>query len=219
MYKSLGLFVFAIFAYACQSSNQQEITRYHEDGRAKPVVAIASMIDSTSSELLWSLSDEFTALIKNDLENKNELYLLEQQDYEGSTPSNESPFNNEFSWVKTAFSPNEFVVFMELVEHEDVPAEKIDGHASTDFQETSYNLTMKVRLRIIDLRKETPKVVLQEYLDNAYFVPKNLIRTDYNRVVFGTREYEETPMSIAHSTLAKEIAERVSDYILLAKSR
>ena len=56
-------------------------------------------------------------------------------------------------------------------------------------------------------------------IKESYFIPKTLIPTDYNTAVWGTDEFRNSPMGIAHAQLAQEIAARVSDYILLAKSR
>ena len=54
---------------------------------------------------------------------------------------------------------------------------------------------------------------------DSYYIPKTLIPVNYNEVVWGSDEYKKTPMGIAHSQLIQEIVSRVSDYVLLAKSR
>ncbi len=221
MYKKLGLCALTLLAFGCQSNKQEEITRFHEDGRAKPTVVLVPMIDSTSYDIPWSLSDEFLSLVQNDIEQLGELYLLPKEEYESAKTKGESPFATDLGWIKEAFASNEFIVFTEMVEHADIPANLQNNEMGSlaDFQETSYNLNMKLRVRIIDNRGARPKVILQEYITNSYFVPKNLIRSDYNKVIFGTTEYNSTPMSIAHTVLASELVKRISDYILLAKSR
>ena len=78
---------------------------------------------------------------------------------------------------------------------------------------------MGVRLRILDLRGSEPKIVLQEKIYDSYYIPKTLFPTDYNTVSWGTEEYKNSPLGIAHTRLIKEITTRVSEYILLAKSR
>ena len=58
-----ALFAASLFLIGgCCNSCKNEMTRYHEDGKKKPSVAIASMIDTTSFEIPWSLSEELHAL-------------------------------------------------------------------------------------------------------------------------------------------------------------
>lgn len=209
----LSAIVLGILAASCSRSSD-EVSRYHEDGRAKPVVAVASMIDTTSFDASWSLSEELTSMIVDQVSSSGEIFVKSQDDF----PFAENPFSSgDLSWMKREFQDKEFVVFLELVEHEAVPATK--GKKIHSPQEVSTNLNMSVRLRVIDLRQATPKIVLQEMVRDSYFIPKALLPTDYTTAVWGTDEYRKSPMGIAHLQLSQEIANRISDYILLAKSR
>ena len=200
----------ALVAMGCGHSNY-EISRYHEDGRAKPLVAVASMIDTTSFDAAWSLSEEFTASVVNQVSQGGEIFVILQEEF----PFSENPFSGgDLSWMRREFQDKEFVVFLELVEHEIVPAEK-----NRSPLEVSSNLNMAVRVRVVDLRPAQPKVVLQEMVRDTYFIPKTLIPTDYSVVVWGSDEYRKSPIGIAHAQVVNEISSRVSDYILLAKSR
>jgi hypothetical protein len=194
---------------AC-SSNETQISRFHDDGRAKPVVAVAQLIDTTSIDMPWSLSEELTTSIVKKLSQTGAIFVKIKEDLAYS----ENPFGQDLSWVKREFPEEEFAVFLELVRHEAVPAVK--GKPKTD---VSHNLEMAVRARVIDLRGHEPRIVLQEMVKDAYFIPKTLIPTDYSRAVWGTDEFRKSPMGIAHAGLVQEISLRLSDYILLAKSR
>lgn len=201
-----------LLAAACNSSNES-MTRYHENGMAKPVVAIASMIDTTSFDAPWSLSEELTSMLVQKIVQGNQIYVEAPDE-----PSfAENPFGNDLSWIKKEFPSHEFVVFLELVEHETVPA--IKSKKNLPPQEISSNLNMAVRVRVVDLRGSAPRIVLQEMIRDNYFIPKTLLPTDYSLVTWGTEDYRKSPMGIAHTQLVQEIAHRVSDYILLAKSR
>jgi len=204
--------IIGMFAVSCNRCCE-ETTRFHDDGRAKPVVAITSMIDTTSFDAPWSLSEEFTSIIVNQVAASGEIYVQAHEEF----PSNENPFNADISWMKKEFSSQEFAVFLELVEHDNVPATK--GKKNFNPYEVSTNLEMAVRIRVVDLRGSHPKIVLQEMVRDSYFIPKTILLTDYSNTGWGTSEYRKTPMGIAHSQLAQEIANRISDYILLAKSR
>jgi len=198
--------------FGCGQKNNTT-TRYHEDGRAKPVVAIAPLLDTTSFDVPWSISEEITSTLTRQISQTNQIFVSSRDDFAIA----ENPFGNDFSWMKQEFEPHEFVVFLELVEHEIIPVGK---EKTTAFpQEVSKNLKMGIRIRVMDLRGATPKIVLQEMIRDSYYIPKTLIPTDYNVVVWGSESYQKSAMGIAHAHISQEIASRVSDYILLAKSR
>ena len=208
----LPALMLGLLAVGCNRS-QDSTTRYHEDGRAKPVVAVASMIDTTSFDAPWSLSEELTTMVVERVGRSGQIYVVSKED----DAFDENPFGQDLSWMKRDFQEQEFAVFLELVEHEAAPANKLKQNLPP--QEVSINLNMAVRLRVVDLRGAVPKIVLQEMVRDTYFIPKTLIPTDYSIAVWGTDEYRKSPMGIAHEQLVQEIAARVSDYILLAKSR
>ena len=204
-----------ILASCCCKSNE-EVSRYHEDGRAKPMVAVATMIDTTSFDAPWSVSEELTSMIVKEIAQSKTIFVNGKDEYAFA----ENPFGNDLNWVKREFSGQEFVAFFELVEHEAVPATKDKRlPKNTAPQEFATNLNLAVRIRVVDIRGATPKVVLQEVVRDTYYIPKSILPTDYTQVVWGTEEYKNTPMGIAHAQIVHEIASRVSDYVMLAKSR
>ncbi len=210
--RPVSLLVLSVFAIGCTRSSDL-MTRYHEDGRAKPVAFIAPMIDTASFDAPWSISEELTSMIVSQIGGTGKIYIVSKED----DSFGETPFGQDLSWVKKEFPSEEFAVFLELVEHELSPASK--GKKNLSPHEVSFNLNMAVRLRVIDTRGQTPKIVLQEIVKDSYFIPKTLTPTDYVTACWGSAEFHKTPMGIAHSQITKEIASRVSDYILLAKSR
>ena len=125
-----------------------------------------------------------------------------------------NPFACDLAWIKSEFPDHEFAVFLELAEHDFVPPVK--NHSSG---EVPNNLSMGIRIRVVDLRGASPKIVLQEIVRDAYYIPRTLLPTDYSSVTWGTEEYRKSPMGIAHAQIAREVAARISEYILLAKSR
>jgi hypothetical protein len=198
---------------SCQHTTSPEFTKFYEDGRAKPVVAIAPIIDTSSFDMSWSLSEELQDMLVDHLAKKGTIYIPEQSNV--SLHSSENPFGSDLSWVKREFAPNEFVVFLEVIQHEHVPA-----RAVTDPLETaSTNLNIAARVRIVDIRSGHPKIVLQELIKDSYFFPKNILPVDYSLVSYGTEDFLLTPIGVAHGKFAKLLVERLNDYILLAKSR
>lgn len=199
------------FLASCNRGSNDEMSRFHEDGRIKPSIAIASMLDTTNFDASWSLSDELTDGVMNQIASTGQVYVHSEQE----SPFIQNPFDLNLGWMKREFHSEEFVAFLELVEHEFTPVIT----SGITAQEASNNLNMSVRLRVVDLRPDTPKIVLQEMIRDSYFIPKTLIPCDYTVEVWGTENYRKTPMGVAHAQLITEIANRITDYILLAKSR
>jgi hypothetical protein len=189
------------------------VTRYHEDGRAKPIVAIASVIDTTSCDLPWSLSEELTMAITQNVQRHPDLFV--EPSYDLTLADN--PFSLDLSWMNKEFKAphHEFVVFLELAKHEVQPVLKHD----LPKEELSSSLDIAVRLRVVDVRKGEPEIILQELVEGDFFIPKNLFPTNYEVACWGTREYESTLLAQAHQQIVRSISSRIADYILLAKSR
>lgn len=206
--------LFSLAIAAC-SKTGSDLTRFHEDGRAKPVVAIASLIDTTSLDLPWSLSEELTSMIAEKVAKEGSIYVSVREDLSAT----DTPFGSDLSWVKREFPEDQFVVFLELVEHQSVSVAAQDRAKSAAPFESAMNLKTAVKMRVVDLRSTTPKIVLQELIRDSYYVPKNIVPTDYRLACWGTSDFLKSPMGLAHTQLVREIALRISDYIQLAKSR
>lgn len=204
--------LFVILAVGC-SRTCDFMSRYHEDGTAKPIALVTSVIDTSSFDAPWSLSEEFTSSILSQVGHSGKIYVVSKEE----ETFHENPFGADLMWMKREFPTQEFVVFMELVEHDLVPVAKPKKESST--QDLSSNLNLALRLRVIDVRGATPQIVLQEVIKDSYFIPKTLLPVDYNTTVWGHPEFSKTAMGIAHAQIAKEAASRISDYIMLAKSR
>ncbi|MFA5250486.1 MAG: CT253 family lipoprotein [Parachlamydiales bacterium] len=209
----------AFFLAGCNSNKSCTTCRYFDDGSAKPTVVLVPMLDSTSYDAPWSLSEEFSSQIKTALETNDALYF--PLDLNLNTNCKENPFGQDLRWMKNSFKGADFVVFMELVEHEDVPLIKTvkDPKAVSEFRRNASNLNMAMRVRIVDVRKAEPAIVLQEMLKDSYYTANTIEKTDYNQITWGSEHYKNTPMGIAHSEFAKMIEERINDYIQLAKTR
>jgi len=205
--------LFTLSAIACNRSDS-DLARFFEDGRAKPVVAVASVIDATSLDLPWSLSEELTSLVVSAISKGGSICVLAKD----GLASTDTPFSSDLSWVKREFPEDQFVVFLELVEHEIIAASSNPKVVAEPF-ETAMNLKMAVKMRVIDLRNLSPRIVLQEMVRNSYYIPKNAVPTDYRVSGWGTNDFFKSPMGLAHQQLVHEISQRVCDYIQLAKSR
>jgi len=216
MRKSLFCLLGILFLVGCRKKND-EFTLFHEDGRAKPIVKIAPVIDSSNYELSWSLSEELTDLIVNITAQKGSLYIpLEKTSHDHIT---QNPFGNDLAWVKNHYKNSEFVVFTEIVEHEDAIADKKTDQEISDIRKQSHDLNISMRVRVIDLRYDVPKIVLQEIIKDTFYISKNVLHSNCDIVVWGTEEYSKSPMGLAHMQVARYLVDQINDYVLLAKSR
>jgi len=206
-YLALAIFSLLVFTSCSNSADNSTASRFYDDGRARPVVAISSVIDSTTYDLPWSLSEEITYLIKNQLSNNKNLFLSSTEVMDESLTNTDNPFDVNINWMKDRFDNSEFLVFLELLNHNELKKENIS------------NLEMSMRVRIVDVRAKEPKVILQECIEDNYYIAKGSIKEDYQNVIWGSAEYSNSRMGLAHKQLAKQISERISDYIALSKSR
>lgn len=183
----------------------------------KPVVAIAPVINSTEEDSIWSLSDEFTYCITHQLAQKNHFSLINFDKTRATAQQptlNQNPFEQDISWLKKAFSHHGFVVFLELVEHNEVVRQ--DDKQTIDSKKCSAELLMTMRIRVFDLRKNEPKVVLQELIHESHFIPRPFTRSNFQQEKWGHEMFTISPMGLAHSQFIKHICNRLEDYILLA---
>ncbi len=193
-----------------KSQDKAAITKYHDNGIVKPAVAIAPIIDTSSFEITWSLPEELEQLLIDRFATKGDIFLS-QPSPSFLLAGTENPFGNDLSWIKKSFASNEFVLFLELVEHDIVPLKIANDPCA--------NLFIGVRIRIIDLRGKEPKLVLQELIREKYYISKAALPFDYRKTPWGTEEYTLSPIAMAHVAIIKTIADRATDYVLLAKSR
>jgi hypothetical protein len=215
----------------CNSDRyQQSAVRYHEDGRAKAVVTLTPVFDHHDIHLPWSLADDLTEMIKTRLLKKANVYVgnadaltktFEDEEQLIEKPLQHYDENKSASIhvdsLKLKFPKSEFVVFLELAEHEIHP-KTITG-SFVDALTPSQELLLAMRVRIYDLRFEKPQIILQELVEQSHLVPKQLAKLDYDSPIWGKKTYSISPVGFAHAQLAKEVASRIENYLILAKTK
>lgn len=218
--KLRNLLCLAFLLAGCEKDNPPNSqTLFYENGTAKPIVAIVPLIDSSHHPLSWNLSDEMTALVLYRLMQKDKFYLIDQEkvgSFVKRIKETNNPFDTDLSWIKRVFFDNEFVVFMELIEHEQSP---IPTRELTAAEDLPAELSMRVRVRVIDVRGEEAKVVFQEIIKDSHVIPKQFTQSHFAQVEWGKENYPISPIGIAHAQISKEIAARLEDYILLTSKR
>lgn len=212
----LSLSALALIAGGCDDDNHN--TAYNQaSAQNKPTVSIVPVIDNTKTDYDWSLSDEFSSALYSRLSQQNHIYLTDSAKVREKTKrlaEKNNPFSADISWVKNAFQGDEFVVFLELVEHEEV-FEK-NHRKPSDLQSCNAELNMTMRLRVFDLREQEPKVILQELVQNTHFIPRQFTSENFYQVTWDDESYSISPVGLAHAKFSKEIASRIENYILMS---
>ncbi len=185
---------------------------YHDDGMKKPTVALLPITDHSQSACGWDLADELNQAIRYRIMDNGELYLWPKKEVAAVADSlgNVDYFGKDITCTKQ-FCPSEFLVVMELIEHNIVPYEKglISPLYPCRAKSCTCALTMKVRIRVFDIRGECPSIVLQEIFQSNHMIPQEGNCVDYSKVCFGMPAYERTYLALAHQRMARDIAERL----------
>jgi hypothetical protein len=199
------------------SSDRDSTASLYESSSLKPAVAIIPLIDNSNHALGWNLSDEITFTLCSKLDRQNAFNLALPGKIKSQSKKMKgfnNPFGDDLDWVKTIFHEEEFVVFLEMIEHGEVPN---STNKKAPPETLSAQLNLSVRLRIIDVRGNSPKVVLQEILQDSHFIPRQFTSYNFHQTPWNTEEFFLSPVGIAHAQLIKELKGRIEDYILLAK--
>jgi len=185
----------------------------------KPMVALVPVIDHSHSDLTWNLSDELSRSVRKRLLQNGNFYLIGEEKVQAVTKKltdENDPFGPNIGWIKKAFGQNEFVVFMELIEHDEVPL-----YASKEIaaQDSAAELNMTMRVRVLDLRGAEPKIVLQELVHDTQHIPRQFTKANFYQVPWGNEVFDISPLGMAHAQLTKELASRLEDYILISEKK
>ncbi|MBI2743137.1 MAG: hypothetical protein HYX48_04395 [Chlamydiales bacterium] len=184
---------------------------------AAPSVSIVPVFDRTENNgVSWNLSDELTTVLSRKLGQKEKLHVTGSQKVRAATKKligSRDPFSADLSWMKRIFPEDQFVVFMELLKHEEVAA------SSTAPEASPADLQISMKLRIVDLRADSPRIVLQEIIHDNQHLPKHFNRAHIAQVAWGQDNFHISPIGVAHAKLIKELSTRIEDYVLLAARR
>ena len=189
------------------SSNQ---FRYHDNGSAKPRVAIVPVITTKAGKLPWNLSDELSEVISEKFLETKQFYLTKDFSVLGKHLTDLSEINpllEDIRWLYENASTSEFIVFIELVEHNLIPKQ-------SRIPPQSYSLDMAFRIHVIDIRGPEPKVILQELMQESFNIS---IKIDYSIDTIGKTAFFLSPIGMAHTHMVKKISKQIQEYILLAK--
>ena len=210
----------AVLLTACHKDPSTTSSLFKDDGHRKSAVALVPVMDKSDSDLPWDLSEEFTQAIKSKLLSRGNVLISDEYNVLqtlSNVDERSQPFGPDMDWISAAFKDEEFVIFLEIVDHylHTHPNPRL---AQQDDHRSSF-LDLTMRLRVIDVRGDTPKVALQELIHHEHNIPKLFADIDYSDKRWGTTTFNFTPLGLAHSQLIREVTTRLEDYISIAHSR
>lgn len=207
-----------ILSFGCKNTSSEQ-TRYFEDGKAKPSVVVVPVIDSSGQPCSWDLSKELTTTLKEKLLKSGNLYLAAEREAKqlfSKLSSSHNPFSSHLDWIKQNCAKEDFVVFLELIEHEEIPLLAKQGE---DPARCPSQFNISLRIRVIDLRSTPSKIVLQEILHDQHHIPKQFTKFHFHQESWGEQGFPISPIGLAHAQLIRELSSRIEDYILTSPRR
>ncbi|MGC1877808.1 MAG: CT253 family lipoprotein [Rhabdochlamydiaceae bacterium] len=210
----LSISLLALIVGGC-NDDQQACTQ--SQGAQKPVVSIVPIIDNTKNDYEWNLSDELSCSIYTRIAQKDHVTVNKASTVRHKIKQiaeGQNPFGPDVSWMKKVFQGDQFAVFLELVEHEEVFNQDLKKRSEPQYCSSDLNMTMRVR--VLDLRGDEPKIVLQELIHDSHYIPRPFTQANFFQVTWGDECFNISPLGLAHSDFTKEIASRIDDYISMA---
>lgn len=216
----------SVLAVSCSGPRYVDYFPYHDDGTPKPKVALMPIVVASSVEPT-SIGEEISEGIYYQLMNSGEFYVptLNEMGVTASSFEEVNILAADISSIK-CFANTDFLVGMEVIEHS---LNNVDPGSQANFQVCSGSaanrqLSMRVRIKIVDIRYSTPKIVLYEIFKTSYSLSQlkaslsqSKTTGDQNLIAWGEPGYENTPFALAHDRLIKSLTARLEEVIWSCK--
>ncbi len=211
-------FVMMIAAVGCSGPRYVDYFPYHDNGVPKPRIALMPVVDSSNSDISWDLSQEFSRSVYYDLMNSGELYVLSPAEIGPAWDKSIDCFDVDLSFTRE-FCEADFVVALDLIQHEVISCDPTNKGALSPAECHAYNrvLTLAIRARVIDVRREQPRVILYEIIKSNYILTPPYEIVGYADQTFNSPGYSTTPCGIAHYRMVEKIVSRLEDVVRCAR--
>ena len=191
--------------------------KFHDDGLAKPKVAVVKVFDSSVNDLEWDLSSEFTEFLLERLFSSSKFFLTDDYHMLSSNQLQNlelSPYSDDIKWLSEMNNSSEFILFTEIISHKITKKESYSYNPIANFS----TLSVSVRVCVLDIRKDSPQIILQDVIEKEYTIPFNLgsYKDDSSSLTKNTFTF--SPLGRAHKNIINEISKEIEDYILIAQT-
>lgn len=206
---------------SCRGQRFTEFTRYHDDGKVKPSVALLPVINHSCFDFPWDISKELTQGVRKNLLQTGALFLPYENAFQSMVIdySDADIAKDDFSKLSKLAPDIEFAVLMELLDHKEEAY-----HSQTlrpvypVYGEVASVLKMSMRIKVFDLRYGEPRAILQEIVHSNHMISKEGANADYHKVTWKTDSYKLSPYGLAHARIERDVSERLQHYIIIARS-
>lgn len=210
-----------LMCVSCGGPRYVDYFPYHDDGVPKLKVAIVSLSDHPECGLGWNFSDEVSQGLYYELMNSGKLYALSADEIGPAWNQREQYdfFGTDTTYVND-FCGSDIVAAIELIEHSIVPYDPCTGAemASRDCKNCStLGILMRVRIKVIDIRCQTPRVLLYEIVKVCYPLNPGTRADCVCNITFGTPGYAKTQCGMAHQRMIRQLAGRVEEVARCAR--
>lgn len=206
----------SLLTIGCSAPRHVEHIPYYDDGTVKPKIVLLPIIDNSECFVPWDIGSEFNNTLRYQAMCAGDLFVVPENEVlccmQGENPID--AFHDDLSFANR-FCGNDYIVALELIEHALVPFEKGKIYPPIPPQNYSWRsvLQMKMRLRIIDLRCGTPRILLQEIFTSNYAIPFSAECMDYTRYCWGSQAFPTTPWGLAHKRLICDLMFRIETVV------
>jgi hypothetical protein len=176
----------------------------HDDGTPKPKVAIMPIVNSTP-DLSWDLTEEIYDGIYYELMNSGEVYLVSPKEM-GTGWNNRNSvdfFSDDYSFAAD-FNNTDFIVSMEVIER--------SVRACDPCVPNSLTMTMRIRIKILDIRFCEPKIVLYEIFKTSFTGIQKDAGLE-NEICWNNERYSKTFCGRAHQRIICILTKRLEEVI------
>jgi hypothetical protein len=187
----------------------------HDDGRAKPRIAIFPVKDSSTHRLPWNVGEELTAGTHATSCAVGNLYLISADNVSRVSEQlqNVDLMSQDLDYFRQ-FHGCDFIVVAELVDHSETalaPGEELPLYLANAYvgRDEAVRLNMKMLVKVIDVRLPTPTLLLQEVVRSQYVIPTGKKAVNYAMYKWGSPDYETTPLKQAHLCMIRDLRTRL----------
>lgn len=173
-------------------------------------IAIAPLIDVSKHRLSWNVAQEITTTLYENLVQKNSYEILPPHKLKKQESYND-PFSSDLSWVKPLFLHQDFVCFTTLIEHTEKPSYPEEEVSISD---SPTDLRIILKMRLVDLRKETVTLILDKTFEKTQHIPKQFSCFNFTQVAWKKPMYTFSPIGVVHAELIDNITHQIDEVIL-----
>lgn len=205
MLKIMLPLVLSLFITSCGGPRYVDFFPCHDDGTVKPVVALIPV--NNSPNVSCDIAAELTDAIRYQMMDHGDLYLLPQEGVETRLRRmGQTNFFGNDSLFAQHFCNADFVVITELLDHCFTSPGGTDGPCKEV-------LTVKMRVKIIDVREDAPCIVLQEIIAVDSPIPRNFYQISGMTAETNEDGYQLSSIERAHNALACKFVSRAEEVI------